>query len=257
MLIGNGVRAGGGPYRWLGGAGPLAVERALNLGPGSQRSSRVGEGLQGTAVSSGRPSGVRHPLAWLMPTSAGGMKSYRRTDISIAGTGDGALGRNGVGAVTIEIQVAGFGAMVASGAGTVAISITGSSAWSVSLAARGQTTITLDGTAALGALAWAAGQVGIALDGVGELSALGWMSGNTANTGELTPEAIAAAIGQRVLEAGFTYDQVLRLLAAKAAGDGADLDGANPSFTGLDGSTVRLAATRAGGTRTVTTRNGA
>ena len=50
MLIGNGVRAGGGPYRYQGGAGPLAIERALAIGPGSARSSRVGQGLDGTAA---------------------------------------------------------------------------------------------------------------------------------------------------------------------------------------------------------------
>lgn len=254
MLIGNGVRAGGGPYRYRGGAGALAIERALALNPGSARSSRVGQGLNGTALS-GRPSGVRHPQAWLMPCSPGGAKSYRRTGLTISALGDGALGRNGAGTVTLEIQVAGLGAMVASGTGTVTITLDGTAAWSVSLGGTGRTDITLDGTAALGALAWAAGAVGIELGGAANIMALGWMSGNAANTGELTPEAVAAAVGARVLEAGFTYDQVLRLLAAHAAGNGADLNGSAPEFTGLDGTTVRLAATLAGGTRTITTRN--
>ena len=58
-----------------------------------------------------------------------------------------------------------------------------------------------------------------------------------------------------VIESGYTAAQILRILAAVAAGSATDLEG-NPSFTGLDGTTERVAGTISSGTRTITTLDG-
>lgn len=58
-----------------------------------------------------------------------------------------------------------------------------------------------------------------------------------------------------VIESGYTAAQIMRLLAAVAAGNATGLNG-SPAFKGLDGTTTRVAGTVAAGTRTVTTVDG-
>jgi hypothetical protein len=65
---------------------------------------------------------------------------------------------------------------------------------------------------------------------------------------------VADAVWLQVLEAGYSAQDIMRLLSAYAAGDAVGLD-SNPAFTGLDDSTVRLAGTISGGNRTITTRD--
>ena len=60
----------------------------------------------------------------------------------------------------------------------------------------------------------------------------------------------------KLLEAGFSAGDIMRILAAVAAGDATGLD-TNPSFTGLDDATTRVAGNRSSGTRTMTTVDGA
>lgn len=82
------------------------------------------------------------------------------------------------------------------------------------------------------------------------------MSANMTSEGTaVTASACAAAVWQRVIEAGFSAEELLRIIAAVQAGDAADMS-TNPTFTGLDGTTTRVAGTVSGGTRTVTTVDG-
>ena len=59
-----------------------------------------------------------------------------------------------------------------------------------------------------------------------------------------------------VIESGFTAAQILRLLAAHAAGAATGLESGNPQFIGLDGSTVRIDGTYSGGTRSIDALDG-
>ena len=85
--------------------------------------------------------------------------------------------------------------------------------------------------------------------------AVGSMTGTTEDTG-LTPAGIANSVWGKVIEAGFSADQILRILAAQAAGTATGLEGANPQFIGLDGTTVRIDGGYAAGTRTIDALNG-
>jgi hypothetical protein len=64
----------------------------------------------------------------------------------------------------------------------------------------------------------------------------------------------ASAAWAEVIESGFTATQVLRLLAAYAAGDATGLN-STAEFTGLDGTTVRIEGSVVGATRTITGLN--
>lgn len=98
------------------------------------------------------------------------------------------------------------------------------------------------------------------ITGVGSASATPYASGGASATlrayGDLTPEGLSAAVWQRVIEAGFSAEEVLRILAAVAAGNATDLEGASPSFKGLDGTTTRVAGSYGAGERVIGTVNG-
>ena len=73
---------------------------------------------------------------------------------------------------------------------------------------------------------------------------------------ELSPEGLAIAVWNKVIEAGFTAEQIIKILAAQAAGNATDLEGINPQFTGLDGVTVRIDGAYENGERTINALNG-
>lgn len=85
---------------------------------------------------------------------------------------------------------------------------------------------------------------------------IGTIAGSTEESG-LTPQGIAAAVWARIIEAGYSAEEIVRLLAAQAAGSATGLEGSNPQFTGLDGTTVRIDGTYSAGTRTIDALNGA
>ena len=67
---------------------------------------------------------------------------------------------------------------------------------------------------------------------------------------------VAAAVWAEMVEGGFSAAALLRLIAAEAAGDATGLDGATTTFKGVDGATVRITGQVAGGSRTITQRDG-
>jgi hypothetical protein len=83
------------------------------------------------------------------------------------------------------------------------------------------------------------------------------MVGNALPYTELSPQSLASAVWTYALEAGYTTEEVIRIIAAHAAGGATGLEGANPQFTGLDGTTVRIDGTYSAGNRTIDALNGA
>lgn len=77
-----------------------------------------------------------------------------------------------------------------------------------------------------------------------------------ATGGGPTAGDIASAVWQHLVEAGFSAEKILRIIASHAAGNATNLEGAAPAFEGLDGATTRIAATYVAGTRTITGLNG-
>lgn len=201
------------------------------------------------------PDGCRHPVAWLMPQNAGALSarntltgegdisdadawSVKLADAALTGSGDltafGGLivqliaAITGSGTVT-NGDIKAFLSAIASltGSGTISSAVrTGLGALLAS--------VTGDGTA-----------TGSTLTGTGELDA------DIVAYGDLTPEGIRDAVWAQIVEAGFTAEQILRLLAAHAAGAATGLEGADMRYTGLDGTTTRIDGNYSGGTRTI------
>lgn len=72
----------------------------------------------------------------------------------------------------------------------------------------------------------------------------------------LSSDDVTGAVLEAPVEGDLNLKQAIRLLLAHAAGNATGLDG-NPAFKSLDGSKTRVAGTISGGTRTITTRDGA
>jgi hypothetical protein len=151
----------------------------------------------------------------------------------------------------MTFAITGAGDLVVSGAGTATFSITATGNAVATLNAIGTAGMTFTPTATINALAWQIGSATMVFTPSLTSYAVGFMAGSTVDSSVLTNASIATAVWQQVIEAGYTSEQILRLLAAHAAGAATGLEGANPQFVGLDGSTVRIDGTYTAGTRTI------
>jgi hypothetical protein len=232
------------------------------------------------------PNGYNTEAAWQLPLRAGGMSARP------SGTGDftaaGALVRLAVAALSgsgdiTDADAQKLVALVAAITGSGTISSAGLQAFLQAVAAlTGTGTVSAAPLSGLGALLAAISGTGTTASstatGTGALAADLVVTGTgltTANVGEAVWAALASAnnaagtMGEKlndagsasnpwteVIEAGYTAAEILRILAAHAAGAATGLEGSNPQFTGLDGSTVRIDGTYSSGTRTIDALDG-
>ena len=127
MLVGSGVRLGGGPFRSLGAPLANVTDRANWSTPGALLNLHAGEAtvIEGASISdrNGYPSGLRHPASWSMGIKPGAMTTRKNavgtSSMSVALAG----GRNG------EVVFAGSSSATAAGELVVsgAVSFVGSS----------------------------------------------------------------------------------------------------------------------------------
>lgn len=75
---------------------------------------------------------------------------------------------------------------------------------------------------------------------------------NTASSGGVDMEALAASVWAHAIEYGYSAEEVLKIISATLAGDATGLEGPAPTFTAIDGSRQRVSATYLNGVRTVT-----
>lgn len=249
----NGYRLGFSPFTLRGGAlitiyTPARTLRALQS-PG---------GIRGWSWTFGTlsalPQGGNYPSAWMLPQMAGGMASHNRCALTVAASGAGALGLNAVGSAAITINSTALGGLIAGGVGSATISLTASGSIVATIGSSGSATITIGGVADPGALGWMTGQADVNITGALISYAIGHMVGTTEESG-LTPTGVANAVWNKIIEAGFSANEILRLLAAHAAGDADGLEGATTEFMSLDGSKPRITGSVAAGVRTITDRD--
>lgn len=259
--------------------------RFLNAGVGTFRSEFSKHGMRRSAAYSSLsavPNGHLSPSAWVLPRTSGGMSSINFTTAMVSGSGLAVGGVTTTGTSSIALAFAdAFGELIASGGGTATFSLTSNNPLlTASINGTGTAVATFStNTPTLGALADGSGEVAITLTatnsgrmpanddsplrtGTATLTltgtlvpyAIGSMEGTTEEAG-LSNAGIANSVWGKVIEAGFTADQILRLLAAHAAGSATGLEGSNPQFTGLDGVTLRIDGAYVAGTRTIDALN--
>lgn len=252
---------------------------------GANRNFTAGQGI--TTQRAGIPNGYRHPGAWVMPQKPGQLSSYGAVTGLGALTAAGGLGKNASAGLTGSGTVSdALGtlvvALLASLSGSGGISSASLQAFLTATAnLSGSGTLSdaeLTGLGELIAALTGSGAVSPTLTGLGELLADITVTGtglSTANVGQAVWSALAAAnntagtMGEKlndagsgsnpwteVIEAGYTAAEILRILAAHAAGAATGLEGSNPQFTGLDGTTVRIDGTYSAGTRSIDALDG-
>ena len=228
------------------------------------------------------PNGNRAPSAWIMPNKGGGLSS-RDATLAFAATATGIKGLPGEGSTSFSITTnTPDGELIVSGSGSVTFTLsTNTPLLTASINGLGSATFALTtNTPILGAEASLTGDAAFSvttntpviypLDDDSPLRtatasftiggslmsyALGHLSGTTEEAG-LSNVGIANSVWGKVIEAGFSADQILRLLAAHAAGSATGLENSNQKFTGLDGVTVRIDGSYSAGTRSIDALNG-
>lgn len=205
-----------------------------------------------SAINGGLPAGYggRGPLLPLKPGSLTG-----KARLTLAGSGAGVLGKNGSGIAALAIGAYGAGGLISSATGSASLTLAASGALFASKAVAGGAHLALNASGAITAPGTISGRASLALAAHGAPYAVGWLSGSTADAG-LTPAGIANAVLGKVVEAGYSVEQILRILAAHAAGNASGLEGSNPQFIGLDGVTTRIDGSYTAGTRTIDALNG-
>lgn len=250
-LVGNRSVLHKSPGRFL--SGTVASGDRSNLNKSGMMANRF-QAMD--PLSAAVPAGHLAPSAWALPRTSGGMSSHNECALTISSGATGALGFNLIGTASLTLDASGVGGLIAGGVGTATLSIGASADIAATVGGVGTATISLSASAVTGALGWLQGESTLHVSGTMVSYAIGWMSGTTEESG-MTAAGIANTVWSKIIEGPYSADQILRLLAAHAAGAATGLEGANPQFTGIDGVTLRIDGTYAAGNRTIDSLNGA
>lgn len=260
----------------LDGGNPSVLRFGTN--PAAKRNMFAGEAIESDVASV--PDGCRHPVAWIMPRKPGAMSS--RNEITGEGTmtGNAWSVKLAEAMLTGSGELTAFGGLVVqliasiSGSGTVSsadlkaflqalASIGGSGNATGTMTAFGELIAELlgEGTAD-GSVLTGIGELEAVIRGYGDLTpeglrdavwnavasnynATGTMGQklNSAASGGVDYNALAAAVHQYTIESGFSFEELVRIMAASLAGQVSGAETANITFKGIDGTTDRITAT--------------
>lgn len=250
--------------------------RFLNAGVGTFRSEFSKHGMVRSAAYSAlaaTPNGHLSPSAWVLPRTSGGMSSINFTTATVSGSGlaVGGVTTTGTSSITLTFADA-AGQLIASGGGTAAFSLTSNNPlltaidqrhrhgrghvqhqyadpWCVGGRKRGGGDYPYRdeqwSDAGQRRVAAAFRDSAISVTGALTPYAIGEMAGTTAEAG-LTNASIASSVWSKIVESGFSAEQILRIAAAQAAGS-CGLENGNPQFSDLTGS-VRIDGAYSAGT---------
>lgn len=243
------------PLRFRGGA--LAMQRAF-WGGTEQRNITAGEGLADNL--GGIPYGHRHPSAWLLPQSPGALSAFTAVQAQLTVSPlTVAAGRNVVGSTSITFTVGPSQLELivsATGSATATWTLSGTLAAAVGLTGASSLTFTV-GPTTLGAIIDALGTSPVTFIGSATVRATGNLAGDITPFTTLSPENLALKVWQYVLESGYSAEEVMRVLAAVAAGQTTvtNLGGglANVVFRDLADTKDRVDADMTGSERTTVT----
>ena len=231
MLLGNGVRDSRNPLQRRGLVPGGESENFVR--PGLLRNFHGESRVDGESLKSSRPSGLRHPYTWSLPTKAGAVASRNEITAASAFAGSGAMGVNGDAVIAGSATLDGIGQLVVSAlatitaGGTLAGNIVAALQAAAALAGAGSVVGAVD------ALAWAAA----AANGSASLSVTPYATGqlDAAIAVGATEGLTAAQVAEQVLdfelvEVGLTVREALRIMAAALAGEVSGAAGSTITF---------------------------
>jgi hypothetical protein len=152
------------------------------------------------------PSGVRHPVAWVMARKNGGMSSRNNASFTLGGTGAGALGVpiDGTGGFNITFADA-AGQLISSGTGSASMTFAATGNVLATLSTTGSASMTFGtNTPLLGALGWVTATGAFSVNGTMTSYGKGFMVGSTADTGSVINANIVSVNGYAVTGNGQT-----------------------------------------------------
>lgn len=247
-LLQNGFRDTCGVFRTFGATQSNNAYPSANWAnyarTGAMRNLTAGEGITDDTVS--LPSGNRHPSAWVMPQKAGALAARN----SLTGSGD--ISDADVWAVKLaEAAISGTGDLTATGGLIVQLvaAITGSGTVSAAdIKAFLQLAAALTGSGVAAGTGTGVGALIAALTGASSMSptltGTGAMTADIVVTGTgLTTANVGESVWQHLIEAGYTAEQLLRILAAGVAGETSGVGTSTEVYKGVDGTTDRITTT--------------
>jgi len=258
-LIGNGIRLASNPARF--GVSATAIYTQKKQEYGARKNFFIGEHASlSTRINGSQPSGYGHPYCWLWAIKAGGLtcrnviegtssltaEMYSGKDLSADLVGDGFITSADLALST------GLSADLA-GTGTVSADMVGIVQFAADLTGTGTiSSAPLDMLAGLSAGLSGVGTISANATGIAELSADITV---TASVDFPTADDITTAVWAKIIESGYTAEQILKLLSAVHLGTSSGFP-TSPVFKGLDGSTDRVSGgVDSNGNRTSVTLN--
>lgn len=230
MLLNNGTW-----YGWLRPvAGPL---RGLGLLANSRAAIFRDNTLQfGGRVSI--PNGYQSAYRAVVPT----VKETEYIAVRMLGAGDASFTAQGVGSLGVTLQGEGSTVFNSQKGGTLFVSMTGEGSLTAAARGIGSLSVAMDAGARPSAY-------DIAQEVLQTQAATVNAPGTIGN--KINSAGSAANPWAEVIESGYTAAEILRLLAAHAAGAATGLDGSTIAFKSLDGTKDRISGTITGGAREI------
>jgi len=251
VLTRNGLSLNTLPLRHVGGGVLSGTRQQWGL-PGPENNKGVGWSPALNFAAS--PVGYSHPSAWSLPIKTNYISSFNLINGLGTMTGAGVLGVNIAADLTGSGVMAGTGELVASAASD----LVGSSTMTGSILAvlNGDTQIT--GTGTLASTLTAIGNMQTDIVGTSTITdtliAVGNMETAITPFTELSPQSLAAAVWAQALEAGYTAEEIVRLMSSTLLGKASGAGTGTIVFRDMNDTADRVSASVDGtGNRTAVT----
>mgnify|MGYP007100052158 CR=1 FL=1 len=217
MLLMNGVRDSASPFRRRGTNPGGESEGFVRSGP--LRNFHGEARVTGESLKASYPSGYRHPYTWSMARTSGALASRLEIEGLGSFTGAGARGRNLTGSSAGTGSFTATGALVSSASATINGAATVTSNAFAALLATATITGSATPTASLVAKGWGIAAINGTATFTGTRYATGTLAAEITPFTELSPQSLASAVWAQALEAGYTAEEMMRVMSAALAGE--------------------------------------
>jgi hypothetical protein len=278
-MLGNNARLNFGAGRPFGSAASVTPGGRRNKGEWAFWTAQSGAST--VLATEAKPTGYYSPATYYQPITAGGMSMQMAGSATLAAnlfpakqmtvdlTGSGDL--TGTAGLVVSMLAA------LAGEGTLTATIQGRRAMTVDLTGTGGFAGGMQAVASMVAILTGSGDLDAVIRAYGDMTVDIVVTGSGLTTANVGPAVWAALASQNndpgtmgeklndagsasnpwteVIESGYTAAEILRLLAAVAQGNATGLEDGSPVFKGIDGTTDRVTATYADGTRVIVSRD--